>query len=363
MRFYQALQLSPLALKNQIKAANTKKEKHFFQKAIVTRSFLLVSFAIVFISLITSLFGNETSSLAVVLFCQLLSLRFIDFGYQTKQALIGLGIVSAILLFSPPIAFVLPIGFQFVWHFASLILLFFLTSSDERLGNPSLYSFSYLFLVGTLPGSTTIAKRSVLMLIAYLFLAVIYYVKHRGKHSTTTFKNRVIGQGLWSKTNRFLVTLAFSLSLFLLLMAIFPLERFMWAGFACASLLAGQRNDWKQKAWDRLIGVCLGTALFVVLYQLIPHSFHSLLGPIAGFCLGFCGSYRYQTVFNGIGALLLAQSIYGVEQAAYLRIFDNLVGVLFAFVCLLAITLSKKLIVQKDKYLPEGNYSENKESL
>ena len=77
MRFYQALQLSPLALKNQIKAANTKKEKHFFQKAIVTRSFLLVSFAIVFISLITSLFGNETSSLAVVFFCQLLSLRFL----------------------------------------------------------------------------------------------------------------------------------------------------------------------------------------------------------------------------------------------------------------------------------------------
>lgn len=347
MDFYQALQLSPLALKKQIKEAKTLKEKRFYQKAIVTRSFLLVSFAIIFISLITLVFGSESSSLAVVLFCMLLSLRFIDFGYQTKQALVGLGVVCFLLLFSPQVAVVLPIGFQFFWHFASLVCLFFLTSSDERLGNPSLYSFSYLFLVGTLPSSEGLAKRGVLMFLAYVFLAGIYYAKHRHKHSTITLKERLVGQGLGSETNRFLLTLALTLSLFLLLMAIFPLERFMWAGFACSSLLAGPRSAWKQRAVDRLFGVLFGTTLFVLLYHLLAQPLLALLGPFAGFCLGFCGSYRYQTVFNGLGALLLAQSIYGIKQAAYLRILDNLYGVLFALLFLLAFRLSQKLIRQK----------------
>lgn len=359
MGFYQALQLSPLALKNQIKEAKTLKEKRFYQKAIATRSFLLVSFAVMFISLITLIFGSEASSLAVVLFCLLLSIRFIDFGYQTRQALVGLGIVCFLLLFSPQVAILLPIWLQFFWHFASLLCLFFLTSSDERLGNPSLYSFSYLFLVGTLPSSEGLVKRSGLMFLAYVFLAVIYSAKHRHKHPTTTFKERVIGQGIGSETNRFLVALALAISLFLLLMAIFPLERFMWAGFACSSLLAGQRSTWKQKAWDRLFGVLIGTTLFVILYQFVPQSLLGLMGPCAGFCLGFCGSYRYQTVFNGLGALLLAQSIYGVEQAAYLRIFDNLFGILFALLFLWAFALGQKLLRQKMPFDPEENQLEN----
>lgn len=43
--------------------------------------------------MISAVFGQEQSTLAVVLFCMLMSIRFVDFGYRVKQGIIGLGLV------------------------------------------------------------------------------------------------------------------------------------------------------------------------------------------------------------------------------------------------------------------------------
>ena len=101
--------------------------------------------------MISAVFGQEQSTLAVVLFCMLMSFRFVDFGYRVKQGIIGLGLVLLLLLFSPQLAAVLPSGWKFLCHVCSLLMIFLLTSYNRELGNPSLYSFCYVFLVGTLP--------------------------------------------------------------------------------------------------------------------------------------------------------------------------------------------------------------------
>lgn len=51
--------------------------------------------------MISAVFGQEQSTLAVVLFCMLMSIRFVDFGYRVRQGIIGLGVVLLLLLFSP----------------------------------------------------------------------------------------------------------------------------------------------------------------------------------------------------------------------------------------------------------------------
>ena len=81
MKFYDALQLDPGALKRKIGACETRKEKAYYWLAMAVRAVLTVLFAIVFISLMTAGFGPENTPMAVALFCILLGIRFVNFEY------------------------------------------------------------------------------------------------------------------------------------------------------------------------------------------------------------------------------------------------------------------------------------------
>lgn len=69
MKFYNALQMDPSILKRKIAACDTRQEKAYYWTAIAVRSLLIVAFAIVFISLLSNLFGSDNTLLAVALFC------------------------------------------------------------------------------------------------------------------------------------------------------------------------------------------------------------------------------------------------------------------------------------------------------
>ena len=60
-KFYDALQLDPSILKRRIAACETKKEKNFYRAAMAVRSALIVAFAILFISLLSGLFGADNT--------------------------------------------------------------------------------------------------------------------------------------------------------------------------------------------------------------------------------------------------------------------------------------------------------------
>ena len=69
MKFYDALQMDPAVLKQQIAACDTRWEKAYYWTAMAVRSVLIVAFAIVFISLLSGLFGADNTPMAVALFC------------------------------------------------------------------------------------------------------------------------------------------------------------------------------------------------------------------------------------------------------------------------------------------------------
>ena len=104
MSFYDALQLDPAALKARIWASESQREKNFFRLALLSRALLLVGFAILFIGAGTSLFGAENSPMAVVLFCMLLSIRFVNFSYCIRDSLLALAASLAVLLLAPSLA-------------------------------------------------------------------------------------------------------------------------------------------------------------------------------------------------------------------------------------------------------------------
>ena len=144
MKFYDALQMDPAILKRKIAACGTKQEKMYYWVAMATRSVLIVAFAIVFISLLSGVFGSDNTPMAVALFCILLGIRFVNFEYCIGDSLLALAAALAILVLAPSAAAILPPLFLIPLHFVSFFALLSLTPQRPGLGNGDLYGFAFI---------------------------------------------------------------------------------------------------------------------------------------------------------------------------------------------------------------------------
>lgn len=332
MRFYDILQNNPTTLKQMLKQAPTSKEKWKLRFGIFVRAILIVIFAILFIAPLSSLFGAENSSMAVSVFCILLGVRFVDFGYCIEDALFNLAIVFFLLLISPVASYYVPPVFGLIVNFVSIFIILLITCDDPDMGNGGLFSFAYIFLAGNPVSGSVFYDRFLMMCIGLFICGTIFYVKHKNKHIGIRFQHKLQEFTLYSHKHQWQIRLALGVSLILFLGMAFHIERFMWAGFACGSLLSDHREKscMHEKFYQRFIGVILGCGLFYIIYTALPLSMHGLIGPLGGFLLGFCTEYRYKTALNCLGALLLVAGIYGIGNTIILRIAHTLAGILFA---------------------------------
>lgn len=346
MSFYQSLQMDPSVLKKRIAQCETVREKTFYWAAIAIRSVLIVAFAIVFISLLSGLFGQENTPLAVAVFCIMLGIRFVNFEHCIRDSLITLAIALAILVFAPSLAGIAPpILVPFI-HFVGFFTLLYITTQRPELGNGGLYSFAYVYLTGNPVYGVSLEKRAHLALVGYAICGLILWAKHRHAHEDIRFHHLILKFDVKNPVILWQLRMAVGVSLILTAGQVFGVPRFMWMGFACASLLSEYpySSNTLPRFWQRIIGVLVGSGLFLIVYQITPEVFHSLMGPLGGLCLGFCTDYRYKTAMNCFGALMLAAGIYGVQAAVFLRIIDTILGVCFGTVFAL---IFHKLIAKK----------------
>ncbi|MBK5132766.1 FUSC family protein, partial [Enterococcus faecium] len=312
MTFYQLLQLDPLILKQKIKSTKSKYDRRKYFLSLVLRSFLIVGFAICVIVLSTKFFGESNKPYAIVFFCMMLSLRFVDFGYKYAHSILGLSVVFGVLFVAPFVHLLPYFTLQVLLHFLLLGGILIATLSDPKMGNPSLYGFSYIFVVySTITEQITkklLSDRLLFFGLFFLIFLWIIYHNHRNKH-----KEKSVSLKIWLFSYTFFISLLLAVSQYL------SFERFMWVGFAFSSLFASYGFsiiDLNTRATDRLLGTIIGMLSFILLSMYLPIEILSLLG---GICLGFCSSYRYKTVFNCIGALTIASQIYGIPQTLAMR--------------------------------------------
>ena len=334
MRFYDALQLDPSILKRKIAGCNGNYEKAYYWIAMTARSILIVVFAIVFISLLSSIFGSENTPLAVVIFCMMLGIRFVNFEYCIGDSLVTLATVLAILVLVPSAVAVLPTILLIPLHFVSFFALLYMTSQRPEMGNGGLYSFAYIYLIGNPVLGEVLILRGFLALLGYLICGTILFTKHRDQHKSTRFYHVMRKFDLSSPVHLWQLRMALGVSLVLTAGQVFGVERFMWMGFACASLLSEYpySGNTSVRFRQRIIGAVTGSCAFLALYLITPEAFHPLMGPLGGLCLGFCTDYRYKTAMNCFGALMLGTGIYGLREAVILRIVDTFLGVTFGLV-------------------------------
>lgn len=334
MKFYDALQLDPAILKRKIAACDEKKEKAYYWFAMSVRSVLIVAAAIIFISLLSSVFGADNTPMGVVLFCMILGIRFVNFEYCVKDSLVTLLAVLAILVLAPSAAAVIPEVFLIPLHFAAFFALLYMTTQRPEMGNGGLYSFAYIYLTGNPVTGEALLRRIFLALVGYLICGAILFAKHRDQHTATRFHHVVRKFDLSTPIHLWQLRMALGVSLVMTAGQVFGVERFMWMGFACASLLSEYPYSGKvfTRFWQRIVGAIAGSLAFFVLYLILPESLHTLMGPLGGLCLGFCTDYRYKTAMNCFGALMLGAGIYGIHGAVILRVVDTILGVTFGLI-------------------------------
>lgn len=330
MQFYDALQLDASVLKAKMRTSETKKEKHFYLTAMVLRSVLTVLFAVVFIGGLSSVFGPESTPMAVALFCIMLGVRFVNFEYSFGDSMVTLAASFLILLLVPSIVTKVPPIAMLLIHFVAFFALMYMTCQRPELGNGGLYSFAYVYLVGNPVSGQQLVNRAMLTLVGYIICAIIWFIKHRNMHKDVRFHHIVKKFDLSNVVYLWQLRLAIGVSCVLTLGSWLNIERFMWVGFACASMLSSYpyTGNVRNRVWQRLVGVLIGSAVFFVVYQIMPESMHGIMGPMGGLCLGLCTDYRYKTASNCFGALMIAVSIYGLHGAIILRIWDTILGIL-----------------------------------
>ena len=333
VKFYDALQLDPAILKRKIAACSTRREKAWYWTVMAVRSVLIVAFAILFISALSGLFGSDNTPMAVALFCIMLGIRFVNFEYCIGDSLVTLALALAILV-AAPCAAVIPAPLLIPMHAVAFFALLYITTQRPELGNGGLYSFAYVYLTGNPVAGEALARRALLALVGYLICGAILFAKHRRQHKTVRFHHVVRRFDLANIVHLWQLRMALGVALVLTAGQVFGVERFMWMGFACASLLSEYpySGNAASRFFQRIVGALAGSLAFFVLYSITPAGLHSLLGPLGGLCLGFCTNYRYKTAMNCFGALMLGAGIYGIQGAVVLRIVDTVLGVAFGLV-------------------------------
>lgn len=332
MEFYEILQKDPAVIKQCIRQSRDRREIFRLMTGMALRAVLIVVFAIIFISPMTGLFGEQNSAMAVVIFCILLAVRFVDFGYRIQDALLNLTAVFMILLTAPVAASVSGVLLRFVIHFAGFFAILFFTCDRPEMGNGGLYSFAYIFLSGNPVTGSPLFARFLMTCVGIAVCGAIFFMKHKEKHRDVTFGQKVREFSLQSRRHLWQLRAALGVSLILTITSALQLPRFMWAGFACGAMLTdyGDKNGFREKFSRRIAGVIGGSLLFAAVYTVVPETLHAVIAPVGGVCLGFCTDYRYKTAMNCFGALTIATGLYGLNASVGLRIADNLIGVLFA---------------------------------
>lgn len=331
--FYALLQMDARGLWGCIHKTSVVKEKVRFGAAMVVRSLLLVAFAILFISVLSGIFGQANSGLVVAGFCILLGIRFVPYGYRAADSVVALGLVLAIMVLGGVVSLLENPVISVVANFFFATAILVLVANDPPMGNAGLYIFGYLFVSQTPVMGNELISRSILAVVLWIICGGVLVFKHKGKFRDIRLHDLVKDFSLKNPTTLWQLRLAAGVAGVLLVGQLMQIPRGVWLGYACMSVLLpyqAERGSTLKRGLSRFGGVAIGSVLFALVAWLVPPQYHVLFGPIAGICIGFSKYYLVDSILNCFGALLLAESVYGLAGSAALRIWDNLIGVLFA---------------------------------
>ena len=180
----------------------------------------------------------------MVIFCILLTVRFVDFGYCLRSSLINFFIIFVLLTFSPCIAQSVNPAWGFLINFLSIGFIVISACHEPLYGGAGLYLFAYMFLYGNPVGGHLLVLRVFEMLLGCLLCGIIFYINHRKKDYGKTFSQIVKDFSLFGPLGKWQFQVTLGLSLGILVGELLQVDRIMWVGCACLTVLSqyGERQ-------------------------------------------------------------------------------------------------------------------------
>lgn len=328
MTFYQELQLNQAGSKQLIKSTEDKREKARHIAIYLFKVLISVAFCIAFVTGFSIVFGSENSIAGVVFLLCILAFRFSDLGIKAQDAMKIFPMVFAILAFAPRLAnHIGDIGGFFI-NMASILTLLVFACHNIIFFNHSTLVLSYLLLYGYDVTGRTYLYRLLGLALAAGITMIVYYRNHCRKIYKRDIKILLREFDIESSRTRWQIRMAFGVAAVILLTGLLNFPRPMWAGIAFMSVTLPFKKDIAKRVNGRIPGNIIGCGIFFVIYTFLPESMRSLIGVISGIGVGLSATYQWQTIFNSLGALSIAASVFGLPTAIIFRIVNNLIGAL-----------------------------------
>lgn len=331
MTFYQELQLNQAGSKMVINKSASRKEKLRHIAIYLFKIFITIAFCMAVVIGYSKIFGSENSIVGVVVLLCVMTFRFADFGIHTSHGLHSLFLMFLILAFGPRLANVSGLGLELLIHFLCILGILVLGCHNVLMSNQSTLVLGYLLLYGYDATGRQYLLRLLGIALGAILTGVVFYRNHRHQKYKRGFGHLFREFDLRSSRSKWQICLALGISTSIFLAGLLHIPRAMWVGIAVMSVLLPFREDLQQRVRGRIPGNIVGGLLFLVIYTLLPESFYSYIGIIGGIGVGLSASYRWQAVFNSLGAISIAVGVLGLPGAIFFRIFNNAFGAVYGF--------------------------------
>lgn len=200
------------------------------------------------------------------------------------------------------------------------------------MSNHSTFVLAYLLLQGYDVSGHDYTLRLIALAVGAVATAAVLYRNHKKTIYKRSFRHLFEEFDLTSARTRWQIRLTLGVSSVMLVASFLGIPRVMWIGIAAMSVLLPFHSDMVQRVKFRAPGNVLGAGLFLILYTVLPESCYGYIGMIGGIGVGLSATYGWQAVFNSFGALAIATPIFGLENAIFLRIFNNAFGSVYGYI-------------------------------
>lgn len=330
MTFYQELQLSAAGSKSLIKKSNSKKERFYHIAVYLFKVIITIAFSIAAITVFTTFFGEENRMAGVVIYLSVMMFRDVNLDIKMSHSMLSILIIYAILIFCPHLANVVPPPASLPIHLVSIFAIVIFGCHNLATFNQCVLVLGYLLLYGYDVSGKAYLLRIAGMSIGTLLIMLVYYTKHKNKFLKRSLKNVFSEYNIHSIRTSWQIKITLAISSLLTIAELVGLPRGMWAGIAAMSVLVPMRQDITKRAARRSIGNIAGGAVFTAIYCILPEFLVPFVGIAGGVGTGFSASYKWQSMFNSLGAMSMAVVIFGsLREAVFYRIFNNVIGAVY----------------------------------
>lgn len=329
-------------IKARISEAEGARGKAPLVAGLVLKAVLTLVFCAAFVLTFIVLLGHENAIVGVVVLLSVLTFQKVHFGYKNAHAVPAMLVIYLVYAFVPGWANAVPPVAGAALVVAALAVILVLGCDQVGLQNHIVLVLSFLLLYGYPVSDEGYWQRVIGLLLGGVWSASILYRKNRGNETERGLPDALRDAARWSPESEWRLKLALTVPASMLLGQALGLDRPMWIGIAAMSVLSPSVQQRPQKMVERFLGTVAGSVIFYLLAAPLGVP-GTVLGMVGGLLVGLSTSYRYQTVFNSLGALSVAMALYGPVGSLSARIIDNGFAILFTlgFVFLLDRLISR----------------------